>query len=840
MNFLHNNFNIKKFNNIPSLLNKTKDNHKSVPTVLFMLQSVMQHDKHIRMFILLGFLCVASSCNVTQFLEKDQYIVRKNKIDIINIKKSKIKKTLQAELTTLYKQKELPDLMVKKRKSGAWFYFKSLRDTNPSRLKRWQYKNFSIKPAIFDVQLTQSTVKNMTQYLKNRGYLYPMVYYDKDFHNKDKGFADITYVVEPGRLYVLDTVNFICRDTTILYLLNDISDNSFLKRGQPLSSSLYDQEKTRITNAMNNFGYARFTPNYISQIEADTIDTGLDKDGNRRVNINITIQLPAEKNTHQKFYTADLIIYPNFDARLGETIAKDTIVNGKIFFTYDGNLGISPNPLVKAITIQPGSIYKKNEIDESIRHLTGLGIYKFVNIKPNIEDCDSTLITYKVYLTPGKKMSFEAGTEINYSNISSTKTSSSGTSSNLGRIGVAFDVGFEHKNIFNGAERFNSVISGGVDAGLSGGQNANNGLSFDFRFDNNLSVPKFVRLTNSWKLLNKLNILKDGFYNDMIKDGSTDFNISYNQSDRRGLNQYRLQQFNMGFKYVLKRSNGLERYIVSPTGIELNINDLREEFLKRINTRTAKSFESQLMTGLAFRSFTYEYNEKPNILGQRRQIIATVEQSGSEISLAEKIFGRQLPYKVKDSVDFSRYLRGEVDFRFSRQVSTKRSYAARLAVGVAVPFNTDINTPYSRLFFVGGPNSIRAWPIRGIGPGSYVDTTFSGVPFQAGDLKIEFNSEYRFPLIWRLESAIFLDAGNIWDIRESFKGAKFTNSWYKELAIGTGVGMRLNVTYAIIRLDFGYKLHNPYPLENNKSQWIGFNSFKWANFNTNFALGLPF
>lgn len=838
MNFLPNY--LKIYHKIHTFLKKTNERYYSASINSSMMQKVVVRKKPDFLLLLLGILSLLSSCNVVQFLQKDQYIVRKNKIDIINISKSKTQKSLQVELATLYKQKELPDLMFTKRKSGAWFYFKSLRDTAPSRLKRWQYKNFSTKPAFFDESLTQSTVKNMTQYLKNKGYLYPAVYYDKDFHNKDKGFADVTYVVDPGRLYVLDTVNFICRDTTILYLLNDISDNSFLKRGQPLSSSLYDQERVRITNAMNNFGYARFTPNYISQIEADTIDTGLDKNGNRNVNINLTIQLPAEKNTHQKFYTADVIIYPNFDAKLGETIAKDTIVNGKIFFTYDGNLGIKPNPLVKAVTIQPGTMYKKNEIDEAIRHLTGLGIYKFVNIKPNIEDCDSTLITYKVYLTPAKKMSFEAGAEVNLSNISSTKTSSTGTSSRLGRIGVAFDLGFEHKNIFNGAERFNSIISGGVDAGITGGESANNGLSFDFRFDNNLSVPKFVRLTNSWKLLNKLKILQDGFYSDMIKDGSTDFNISYNQSDRRGLNQYRLQQFNLGFKYVLKRSNGLERYIVSPTGIELNINDLRAEFLKRINTRTAKSFESQLMTGLAFRSMTYEYNEKPNLLGQRRQIIATVEQSGSEISLTEKIFGRKLPYKVQDSVDFSRYLRGEIDLRLTRQLSSKKAYAARLAVGVAVPFNSDINTPYSRLFFVGGPNSIRAWPIRGIGPGSYVDTTFSGVPFQAGDLKIEFNSEFRFPLIASLESAIFLDAGNIWDIRESFKGAKFTNSWYKELAIGTGIGMRLNVTYAIIRLDFGYKLHNPYPLENNRSQWVGFTSLKWSNFNTNFALGLPF
>ena len=789
---------------------------------------------------ILMLLSLLTSCNLTQYLEKDEYIVYKNKINLKNVNNKKYQKSLEAELSTLYKQKELPDLFFSKRKSGAWYYFEGLKDTSPSRFKEWQYKNFSTKPAFFDEMQTDLTIQNMKQYLKNKGYLYPIVTYDKDFRNKDKGFAYVSYHIDAGKLYVLDTVRFICRDTAILYFLNDIADKSFLKTGTPLSSSLYEQERTRITNELNNIGYARFTPNYISQIVADTIDTGMDSKGNRRVNISLTIQLPAERETHQKFYTADVIIYPNYDALTGETIAKDTIVDGKIFFTYDGKLGISPNPLVKSIPLRSGNVYNKTDIDDAIRQLTNLGVYKFVNIKPNVEDCDSTLITYKIYLTPSKKMSYESGVELNYSNITTTKNSTSGTLSNLGRFGLAFDLNFENKNLFNGAERFNSIISGGVDFGLAGGAAANNGLSSDLRFDNNLSVPKFVRITNSWKLLNKVGIIKTNFLNDMIKNGSTDFNVGYNNSDRRGLNQYRLQQFNLGFKYVLKKTNGIERYTVSPTGVELNLNDLREEFLKRIPTRTAKSFESQLLTGLAFRSFTYEYNEKQNVLGVRRQLSGSIEQSGSEILLLEKLINRKTPFKVNQTVDFSRFLRGEVDLRYTKQLSSKRFYAARLAVGVSVPLSDGINTPYSRLFYVGGPNSIRAWPIRGVGPGTFIDTSFKGVPFQAGDMKIEFNSEFRFPLIWRLESAIFLDAGNVWDIKESFAGAKFSNTWFKELAIGTGVGMRLDVSYAVIRLDFGYKLHTPYSLENNQSQWIGLTGFKWGNFNTNFALGLPF
>lgn len=793
----------------------------------------------------LGFLClllsITTSCNIHQFLEKDQYLVATNKVNIKNIPNKKTKKNLEYELTALYKQKELPTFLFFKRKNGAWFYFKGQNDTTTSKFKRWKYKSFSIPPAIYNQNQTELTVKNMTQFLKNKGYLYPTVFYDKDFHNKDKGYADVTYHADPGKLYVMDTVMFRCADTSILYLLNDIADESYLKKGAPLSTSLYELERQRITYRLNNLGYARFTSNYIDQMIADTVNTGLDKLGNRKANVALTIQVPNDKLSHLKFYTADVIVYPNFDPRLGETIAKDTIVDGKIFFTYDGNVGIRPQTLNKTLDISPGHLYNKIDIENSIRKMTNLGLYKYVNIRPNVEDCDSTLITYKVFLTPNKKMSFESGLEINYSNISQTSTDSSGKlqGGSLGRIGIAGDIGFEHKNLFNGAERLNSTISGGIDIGISGGDSLSNGITSDLRFDNNLSVPKFVKLSRAWQLLSQVGIIKKDFYKAVVRDASTNFNIGYSVSDRRGLNQYKLQQFNLGFKYVLKSNNGLERYTISPTGVELNINELKPSFINRLNVRTLKSFDNQLMTGFALRSISYDYNGTPNILNERIQYTANVEQSGTEIFLIEKIAGRKTPFKINDSLTFSKYWRGEIDLHYTRDISSKTAYAARLSVGLAVPFLKESNTPYSRLFYVGGPNSIRAWTIRGLGPGGFNNSNFTGVPFQAGDMKVDFNSEYRFPVFWRINSAIFLDAGNVWDIRESSENSQISAQFFKELAIGTGIGLRIDVTYAVIRIDFGYKLKNPYSIE-NKSKWIGITDPKWSNFNPYFALGLPF
>lgn len=784
------------------------------------------------------FLVLFSACNVTQFLEKDQYIVRKNQIEIPSIAHKKARKTLQYELTTFYLQKELPNSIIGKRKNGAWYYFKSLEDSTPSRVKQWWFNNFAKKPTLFNEEQTDSTVSTMKRYLRNKGYLYPSVYYDKDFHNKDKGFADITYYVDAGKLYVLDTVNFLCADTAILYLLSDTRDKSFLRRGAALNANLYEQERVRITETLNNFGYARFTPNYISQLDADTLDTGLDANGNRNVNVSLTVQLPADGKGHLKFYTADVIIYPNYDARLGETIAEDTIVDGKIFFTYDGVLGVKPQPLSKAVVLSPGTIYKKEETDKTIRQLTNLGLYKFVNVKPNIEECDSTLITYKIYLTPTKKMSFETGVELNFSNIATNIISGTGISrGRIGRIGLALDLGFEHKNIFKGAERFRASLSVGIDKGLTG-SGQNNGLSKDIRGDITLSTPIFIDLYRTWKLSDKLHLVKNSFYQDLLKNASTDYSIGYVLSDRLGLNQYRLQQFNLGVRYILKKENNLERYNINQTGIELILGELTDTFANRIDQRAKFSFQSQLMTGFLFRSFGYEYAGKPNRFNERWQYSLNLEQSGTEVWAAEKIFNPNQPYKIGKNLSFSKYWRTEIDVRYSRQYTPKRAYAARLAIGLAVPFADASSAPYSRLFFVGGPNSIRAWLIRGIGPGSNTDAvTTNNVPFQAGDLKFDFNSEYRFPFFWRIESAIFLDAGNIWNLKETSPGSKISKFWYDQIAIGTGIGIRIDVTYALIRLDFGYKLRTPYGTEN---RWIGLSNPQWSNFNPNFALGLPF
>ncbi len=779
-----------------------------------------------------------TACNVEQFLQKDQHIVRKNAIEIRNVKSKRTLTTLQTELATLYKQRDLPDLFAgRKSKNGAWNWFKNQTiDSTTKRYWRWQYRNFSRPPSFYDEKATAATVRNIRQYLQNSGYLYPSVFSEKNFHGKEKGLADITYFVDPGRLYVLDTVQFICADTAILYLLNDLSEQTILRKGTPLDARFYERERQRITESLNNLGYARFTSNYIAPLEADTTYFRTDDKGNRQVNIKLKVQKPNDSLAFRKFATGEVIVYPKFDVNRGETIAFDSIIDQKIFFTYEkGNIGLRAAPLSKAIQLTPNTPYRKDNADRTLRQLNNLGIYRFVNIKPLVEECDSNnRVNYKVYLTPTKKMSFEGGIEINYANISSNQQNT-----RLGRIGLAVDFGFTHRNVFGGAERFNSTLSLGADYGLGLVQN---GISSDIRFQNTLSTPKFINFSKSWWLLNKIGLVKNSFYTDLRDNASSDINVSYAYRNLLPLQLYQLQQFNLNFRNVLKRKNGTERFVFNQAGVELQLSVIDTPLQVSSNERFLRSLQNQLLTGFAFRSFIYENSGRQNIFGEQFQYTFSIQQSGSELWLAEQAFNKGMAYTLNDKLAFSKFWRGEFDLRYTRQLRDKRAYAARFSVGLATPFGGTF-VPYSRQFFVGGPNSIRGWLAQGLGQGGFQDVNNqSAIPFQAGDVKMELNSEYRFPLIWRIESAIFFDAGNIWNLKadEKVPNGNIDKFWFDQIAISSGFGFRLDVTYALLRVDFGFRLRNPYKSEDN-ANWIPLKDYSYRNnVNPNLAIGFPF
>gem|GEM_PF-1010074 len=793
--------------------------------------------------LLFAFCLLANSCNINRFLKNDEYVVRSNKFvlkgDISRKESANIKKTL---LPPLSRQKELPVFLgLTKSKVGAWNYFKSISVENKKGVLPSIYRTFSSKPNIFDEKLTQISADNMKQALINAGYRDNKVTFDKLFIGKNKGLADVTYNVDLGTLYVFDTVSYLCADSVYLSILKKAQENSLLQRGTALSSSNYEKEKARIVDYFNSKGYARFAPNFIVPLDADTSIVKFNEKNQRLIDATLTVVLPDDSTQLRKFYVGDVSIFPNYDINKGETIKFDTVIGTNIIRTYDGNIGLKASLLNDLITFKSGEIFNKTAITKTYKKITGIGVYKFVNVASKIDECDSNAVALNIYLTPNKKMAFEVGANLNASILRDSIE-------NLYRAGGSVNVGFTHLNLFNSAIRFSSTITAGVDFGINKPSQSSNGKSYDLNFDNRFNFPKILNLNATWGLLKGLNLVSKNFKEGYKENATTELNATFGTSNRLELNLFRLDRYNIGLRDIYKRENNIsERFIISPSALEFSLGKVTDSFrIRNINqTRIIRSFDTTLVTGIFFRSFNYDFITPINAQNQVFQFAFGFQQSGGEIFLFDKIFRANNEPSILNGVNFAKFVRFDTDFRYSKEIIPKVSFAFKVGLGLATPYADAVAVPFTYQYLLGGTNSIRAWRLGSIGPGGFYDPNIanSSFPAQAGEFKFEINSELRFPIYSYFKGAIFLDAGNVWNLNkdEAAPKAELSKYWYSQMAIGTGLGLRIDVDYFLIRIDVGFKLRYPYPKYPDNSYWIPIGLWNLGDqLNFNFGIGLPF
>ena len=541
----------------------------------------------------------------------------------------------------------------------------------------------------------------------------------------------------------------------------------------------------------------------------------------------------------KKYYIDSVIIYPDFTAAdITNSAPYTEEYQGGYIIRYHKKL-FRNSLLIRNMGINKGEVYSQGNYAKTISNFSKSGVWQNTNIQIDEMKDSAGKIKMIVQLLPAKKFGFEANIEASYSANSNTNSASIANAGNL--LGLSTNFSLQNRNVGKSGTKMTHAIRAGVELNLNAQQGSNRRVnSNELSYTNTISFP---RLLGPIRLFypNKKQLSRQKLF-DVIPLRSGIDSAGYFLSQQTFINvvpaySNRINLFNQlslgvafGNEYTRSRHpnrKNLFKFLNIEYSYLYNQSDSFKKTLE-LNPYLRYSFNTALVIGLLNYGYSSTYIN-PKKLNHLRSFRWNIEESGL-------LLGRFGLFKK----ELRQFIKTDVEYTFVVE-KPKSSRVFRVFAGVGIPIGKgDSILPFFKQYFAGGANSMRAWPIRGVGPGSYIDTTFKGVPFQAGDMKLEFNSEFRFPLIWRLESAIFLDAGNIWDIKESFTGAKFSNTWFKELAIGTGVGMRLDVSYAVIRLDFGYKLHTPYPLENNQSQWIGLTSFKWGNFNTNFALGLPF
>ena len=668
----------------------------------------------------------------------------------------------------------------------------------------------------------------MRIYMQFKGYYDAEVSSDEYDVKERKKKVYVAYYINPKKQYTIDTIQFFSLDPTIHQILQEIKPRTHLREGLGITRELYNKEKDRITRYLRNNGYAYFYPQYVDALEA------IKSEDFSQVKLKLEVFPPFEDSTHQVYQIGDINIYMDYDPTLEESEYKDTLINGFNFKIRTPDIEIDPETILRSIYLDKGDLYSEANFEKTNKQLSSLGVFKFVRIRQNIDSSEVNVLNYRIELT--QSLNVELGVDFD---VSYTNRNRSATTGNL--IGISVSPTIQNKNVFGGAELLASSLSAGVEINPNPRNQAAFWNTIDLGLRSNLYLPKFNDYFNIWRGLNKIfrggkkqRLVKvDNFYTLLRENATTRISGSYNYLHL--LDYYRYNLFDASFGYDVRRAN-THRYSINHIGIDYldPVTDSLFEDILKANPFLERSFGQQLFVSLLFRDFNFVYQSRPTRFGDSHYVGASIEMAGAEMWLGNTIYNafalRADTLRIGQT-DFSQYIKLELDLRYSKQYSSKQAVAGRFAVGVARPFGFTTDVPYVKQFYVGGANSIRGWATRGLGPGGYLDPLAldsDNRPFfyQTGDLKIEFSLEYRFEIFWRLKGALFFDGGNVWTIRNDparcgsqflFSGRSCTNTnsyndpFYKQIALSTGLGFRVDLTYFLFRFDLGFRLREPRP-----------------------------
>jgi len=816
--------------------------------------------KYTIQFILLLFLL--ASCNTAKFLGEDQYLLKGNTVVFQPKQKIQDKRTINYELSLLHKQK--PNGKFFFIFPREWFYLRSADASDTTQLDRFQRNSIGEEPAIFKSELVEETKLDMEKYLKRKGFYRVKIDVPAPVVKKKKVY--VTYYIDSGPQFAIDSVFFNSPDPLVDSILQTITADSYLKRGAGLDLDLFNKDKQRISKYMNNHGFADLYSYHFDQLEVDTSqNSGL-------ANIYLNLLTPYSDSLHRQYSVGEIQVHTDFDPTKVDGIPRDTIIEGYQFFYKDGGSDVKPKTIIQALYLKPGELYSQENFDKSNKNLSDLGTFRFVRIRQDVDSIQPNVINFRIELTPDFKMELGADFELNYTNRSNSSVS------NPNLLGVSLSPTFQHRNLFGGAEILATNMSAGVEV------NFRNRFwnTVDFRLQSDLYFPRFRDYLGGWKILNRIptgknsKLLGDDYYTVMEEDARTRISGSYNYILL--LDWYQYNFFNASYGYDLQRSS-TKRYIIDHVGVDLLLPNTRPQFDTILSTNDflQRSFGQQLFVSLLFRQLSYVNTGTPNKLNGRRNLSFSFEVAGAEVWAANELYNsiqnKSTIFRLNDTIDFSQYVKFELDYRRYIDINSKQLLAGRINFGIASPFGYTSDVPYVKQFFAGGSYSLRAWFPRELGPGGFLDSLTidnrqanSTRFYQTGDLKLVFNLEYRFDIFWRLKGALFLDGGNVWTLRHDpsrcgsqllFRRQTFmdctsgvdpvNDPFYKQIALGGGMGFRVDFTYVILGLDLGIKLRNPFPSARNDSgtaregaYWVKYNNFGFKDIAFNLVLGYPF
>ena len=720
-----------------------------------------------------------SSCDTTCYVPNDAYLLNSTKLKV---------EGSYGDIST-----GMLSGYLRQTPNTRWFsllklplYAYSLSGRDSSWISR-TLRSMGEAPVIYDERKTLLTCNDLRQELRNEGYLHADVHVDTVHHGKK---MNVTYVLQPGEPYFIHNLNYDIEDEQIASLLKDDAPRRLLRSGMKFNVAQLDAERKRLTSLLTDNGYFRFHKEFITY-QADTARNS------RLVNVRLHLGLFRQNNQPDTLHTR-------------YTMRHVTWSSGN---PSDSHIHLRKSVLRECTHLSDNQYYTSSGLQNTYNHFGRLQAVKYTNINfapvegSDSLDCDIQLLTNKP-----STISFQP---------EGTNTS--------GDLGAAATLTYQNRNLFRGSEVLSLEFRGAYEAirGLEGYSNQD---FVEYSTQARLQFPRFVAPFISPSVRQQIN-------------ATSELSLLYDLQNRP---EFHRRLLSAAWRYRWNNPQRHDRFQLDL--LDLNYlfmpwisSTFRSEYLENESTRNAilrYNYEDLFITRIAF-GYSYAKNNFA--------VKTNIETSGNVLSLGSRLFKAEkddMGHYRLFNITFAQYVKGDIDLTRSLRLDQNNQLVLHMGFGIAYPYGNSTVLPFEKRYFSGGANSVRGWSVRSLGPGKYKERD-GRINFinQTGDMKLDLNAELRTHLFWKLGGALFVDAGNIWTLRDYDiqPGGRFRlKDFPSQLAVSYGVGIRLNFDYFILRFDLGMKAVNPaYEADDEEHYPLLHPKFSRDNA-FHFAVGLPF
>lgn len=770
---------------------------------------MIQMETYRLLLVLAMVSIIITGCSVGRFIPEGEKLYTGAEVHISTTSPDFKTSPLRAEMEQLIRPK--PNKKQLLGRVGLWAHYKGTREKS-SFITKFLNKKIGEEPVYLSMVQPAKTSELMENRLENKGHFYSEVSYHT-IEKRKKAF--VTYHAEVSQPYKLMSYQMLPDEPSlpIIDVIERSLASTVLTKGEKFDLALMQTERERISTYLRERGYYLFTPDYLI-FRSDT-----NQYQSRHFDLYLSIKKDTPHEALKAYEIGEITVFTDYKIDADDNLSKlDSIRYSNMLFVQrqpDFNIKYLPD----IILFRQGQLYDSRLHRATSSRLASIRNFRYVSVQFSPSDSLASgpaKLNSQIYLSPYNKRSLRAEAQ------ATTK------SNNFTGPGLLLT--YRNRNLFGGGEMLEVNAKMAYETQLSKGQQT--GLNtYEFSLRNSIIFPRVVAPI----------AIRSKHGQSMP---STRIGLSASSLNR--MQFYRLGAFQASYGFLWWSSRYVSHEFL-PVAINLMYTSKKSPEFREIlegNPFLARSFDNQFIPGI---KYTFRYN---GLLSQERPhrfyVEAGLDYAGNMLNAARRAVGTEVREKMF-GLNYANYSRFDVDFRHYFQMAEESRLVSRLFVGVGLPHYGNNSLPYIKQYFSGGPNSLRAFPVRSVGPGTYTPDRNSTRAFfdQAGDIKVEANMEFRFPLVSYLKGAIFAETGNIWLANEnpSLPGGQFTSQWHRQLAVGTGLGFRLDFEYLVLRLDLGIPIHDPSkPID---ARWIdrlspGAKDWRREFTTWNFAIGYPF